>query len=230
MYIRGGYPYGAFGAGSSPESHSGFRGCLWFELRPTRLLGGLCDVSAQNAFCGTKANLRGVYSPHAMRKIGSKQGWNCALVIILWAGGLQLSLYAQQVAKLSPKVMAVVNAPPVDLKDDDAPLLRLKKERFNAALNEAKARFDLYSRGFDANTRTDRGGGERLFGAEVDLYDKPEEKAQVLQRQLDVYNEAEANLQKQVRQGLATQADLERLRYNRLSVEIDLFNNKKRPR
>jgi hypothetical protein len=147
------------------------------------------------------------------------------MAIILWAGGLQLDLYAQQVAKLSPKVMAVVNAPPMDLKDDDAPLLLLRKKRFNAALNEAKARFDLYNRGL---TRIPEliAVGERLFGAEVDLYDKPEEKAQVLQRQLDVYNEAEANLEKQVRQGMATQADLERLRFNRLSVEIDLFINK----
>jgi hypothetical protein len=147
------------------------------------------------------------------------------MAIILWAGGLQLGLYAEQVAKLSPKVMALVNGPPVEIKDDDAPLLRLKKERFNAALNEAKARFDLYNRGL---TRIPEliAVGERLFGAEVDLYDKPEEKAQVLQRQLDVYNEAEANLEMQVRKGLATQADLERLRYNKLSLEIDLFNNK----
>jgi hypothetical protein len=147
------------------------------------------------------------------------------MAIILWASALQLGLHAQQVAKLSPKVMAVVNAPPVDLKDDDAPLLRLKKERFNAALNEAKARFDLYNRGL---TRIPEliAVGERLFGAEVDLYDKPEEKAKVLQRQLDVYNEAEANLEMQVTKGLATQADLERLRYNKLSIEIDIFNNK----
>ena len=144
-------------------------------------------------------------------------------MVILWMGSFQLGLYAQQVAKLSPKVMAVVNAPPVDIKEDDPPLLRLKKERFNAALNEAKARFDLYNRGL---TRIPEliAVGERLFGAEVDLYDKPEEKAQVLQRQLDVYKEAEANLELQVKKGLATQADLERLRYNRLSVEIDLFN------
>jgi hypothetical protein len=147
------------------------------------------------------------------------------MAIILWASGLQLGLYAQQVAKLSPKVMEVVNAPPMDIKEDDPPLLRLKKERFNAALNEAKARFDLYNRGL---TRIPDliAVGERLFVAEVDLYDKPEEKAQVLQRQLDVYNEAEANLEMQVRKGLATQPDLERLRYNKLSVAIDLFNNK----
>jgi hypothetical protein len=143
--------------------------------------------------------------------------------MILWAGGLQLDMYAQQVAKLSPKVMAVINSPPAELKDDDSPLLRLKKERFNAALNETKARFDLYNRGL---TRIPDliAVGERLFGAEVDLYDSPEDKARVVQRQLDVYNEAEANLEKQVRDGLATQADLERLRYNKASLEIDLLN------
>ena len=160
-----------------------------------------------------------------MHRIGAKPGCGCALAMILWAGGLQLDMYAQQVAKLSPKVMAVINSPPAELKDDDSPLLRLKKERFNAALNEAKARFDLYNRGL---TRIPDliAVGERLFGAEVDLYDSPEDKARVVQRQVDVYNEAEGNLEKQVRDGLATQADLERLRYNKASLEIDLLNLK----
>ena len=145
--------------------------------------------------------------------------------MILWAGGFQLDTYAQQVAKLSPKVMAVINSSPAELKDDDSALLRLKKERFNAALNEAKARFDLYNRGL---TRIPDliAVGERLFGAEVDLYDNPEDKTRVLQRQLEVYNEAETNLEKQVRDGLATQADLERLRFNKASLEIDLLNLK----
>jgi hypothetical protein len=160
-----------------------------------------------------------------MRKIGSKRQWSCALAVILWVTGAQIGLYAQQASKLSLKVLGVVNRSPLEVKDDDAPLVRLKKERFNAALNEAKARFDLYDRGF---TRLPEliDVGERLFGAEVDLYDKPEEKAQVLQRQLDVYSDAEANLEKQTKEGLATQADLERLRYNKLSVEIDLLKVK----
>ena len=161
-----------------------------------------------------------------MPGVGSKHGWCYALALILWVSCFQAGVFAQQAIKLSPKVMAVVNAPPVELKDDDPPLLRLKKERFNAALNETKARFDLYKRGLTRIPELIE-VGERLFAAEVDLYDKPEEKAQVLQRQLDVYTEAEGNLEKQVKQGLATQADLERLRYNKLSVEIDLFNVKK---
>jgi hypothetical protein len=144
---------------------------------------------------------------------------------MLWGIGLQVGLYAQRAAKLSPKVLAVVNGPLLELKDDDPPLLRLKKERFNAALQEAKARFDLYDRGL---TRLPEliDVGERLFSAELDLYDQPEQKVQVLQRHLDVYVEAEANLEQQVKDGLATQADLERLRYNKLSVEIELFKAK----
>jgi hypothetical protein len=150
------------------------------------------------------------------------------VAIMVWASALPLTLCAQQVAKLSPKVVAVINMPLVELKSDDAPLLRLKKERFNAALSEAKARFDLYKRGL---TRVPEliEVGERLFASEVDLYDKPEEKAQVLQRHLDVYLEAEANLEKQVKEGMATQADLEQLRYNKISVEIDLLNVKNKP-
>ena len=147
------------------------------------------------------------------------------LVAILFAGSLEATLYAQRAAKLSPKVVEVINGPILELKDDDPPLLRLKKERFNAALKEVKARYDLYNRGL---TRIPEliDVGERLFAAEADLYDDPEKKAEALQRQLDVYIEAETNLEKQVKNGLATQADLERLRYDKLSVQINLFKAK----
>jgi hypothetical protein len=145
---------------------------------------------------------------------------------ILFASGLETTLYAQRAAKLSPKVMEVINGPVLELKDDDPPLLRLKKERFNAALKEVKARYDLYNRGL---TRIPEliDVGERLFAAEANVYDDdPEKKADALQRQLDVYTEAETNLEKQVKDGLATQADLERLRYDKLTVQINLFKAK----
>ena len=121
--------------------------------------------------------------------------------------------------------MAVLNEPTLELKDDDAPLFRLKKERFNTALSEAKARLDLYSRGLTRIPDLIE-IGQRLFSAEADLYDNPDEKAEMLQRQLDVYTEAEASLEKKVKDGLATQADLERLRYDKVSVEMELFNAK----
>ena len=162
----------------------------------------------------------------AMRIKSLKQGRSGVLALLVWMSWFHPGLEAQQrVIKFSPKVMEVLNMPPVELKADDPPLLRLKKERFNAALNEAKARFDLYKRGL---TRLPDliDVGERLFGAEVDLYTTPEEKARIIQRHLDIYNDAEANLEKQVKEGMATQADLERLRYDKASVEIELFNVK----
>jgi hypothetical protein len=160
-----------------------------------------------------------------MRKIGTNRGSICALAVLLWMSCFQPCLKAQHALKFSPKVMEVLNSPTLELKDDDSTLLRLKKERFNAALNEAKARFDMYKRGLTRLPDLIE-VGERLFAAEVDLYDKPEEKVQVLQRHLEIYNEAEANLEKQVKENLATQADLERLRYNKASVEIELLNTK----
>ena len=160
-----------------------------------------------------------------MYRIGSRLVRSFSLATILIAGSLPMTLYAQRAAKLSPKVMAVINGPVLELKDDDSPLLRLKKERFNAALEEAKARFELYNRGL---TRIPEliDVGERLFAAEADLYDEPGKKVEALQRQLDVYTEAETNLAKQVKDGMATQADLERLRYDKLSVQIRLFKAK----
>ncbi|HEY4813057.1 MAG TPA: hypothetical protein VIH58_00195 [Chthoniobacterales bacterium] len=160
-----------------------------------------------------------------MCRIGSRLVHSFSLAAILIAGGLPVTLYAQRATKLSPKVMAVINGPVLELKDDDSPLLRLKKERFNAALEEAKARFELYNRGL---TRIPEliDVGERLFAAEADLYDEPGKKVEALQRQLDVYTEAETNLAKQVKDGMATQADLERLRYDKLSVQIRLFKAK----
>jgi hypothetical protein len=185
---------------------------------------GKGDTKPLDGFCGTNRGAEDNY-PLAMRGIGSRLIRSFTLATILFAAFLQATLYAQRAAKLSPKVMEVINGPVLELKDDDPPLLRLKKERFNAALKEVKARYDLYNRGL---TRIPEliDVGERLFAAEADLYDDPEKKVEALQRQLDVYTEAETNLEKQVKDGLATQADLERLRYDKLSVQINLFKAK----
>jgi hypothetical protein len=98
------------------------------------------------SFLRDKLRRLGKYS-NAMYGTRFRLGGSCVLSIILVVGSLQANVYAQRAAKLSPKVMAVINGPVLELKDDDPPLLRLKKERFNAALNEAKARYDLYNRG-----------------------------------------------------------------------------------
>jgi hypothetical protein len=160
-----------------------------------------------------------------MRNISPIREWRWVLAVLILIPAWQPSAYAQRALNFSPKVLEVLKTPPLEIKDDEDPLLRLKKERFNAALNEAKARFDLYKRGLTKLPDLIE-VGERLFSAEVDLYGKPEDRARVLQRQLDVYNEAEGNLEKHVKEGLVTQADLERLRYDKASLEIDLLTDK----
>ena len=161
-----------------------------------------------------------------MRKISRIREWRWVLAALVLMPALQPSSHAQQARKLSPKVLEVLNMPLLEIKEDEDAILRLKKERFNAALQEAKARFDMYKLGLTKSPDLIE-VGERLFGAQVDLYDKPEDRVRVLQQQLDVYNEAESNLQKQVKEGLAPEADLDHLRYNKTSLEIELLTTRK---
>jgi hypothetical protein len=121
----------------------------------------------------------------------------------------------------SPKVTEVLNSAPLIIKDDDTQIIRLKKMRFNMALTEAKDRYNLFKKGliklYDLIDV-----GQRLLSAQADLAQSPEERADVLQKQLEIYAEAEDNLQKQIKEGKAENADLDHLRYERLGVEIDL--------
>jgi hypothetical protein len=121
----------------------------------------------------------------------------------------------------SPKVTEVLNSPPLAIKDEDTQLIRLKKMRFNMELTEATDRYSLFRKGliklYDLIDV-----GQRVLAAQVDLAQSPEERADVLQKQLEIFAEAEDNLQKQIKEGKAENADLDHLRYERLGVEIDL--------
>jgi hypothetical protein len=121
----------------------------------------------------------------------------------------------------SPKVTEVLNSPPLIIKNDDTQIIRLKKMRFNMALTEAKDRYTLFKKGI-VKLYDLIDVGQRLLSAQADLALSPEERADVLQKQLEIYAEAEDNLQKQIKEGKAENADLDHLRYERLGVEIDL--------
>ena len=121
----------------------------------------------------------------------------------------------------SPKVTEVLNSPPLIIKDEDTQIIRLKKMRINMALTEAKDRYSLFKKGI-TKLYDLIDVGQRVLSAQADLAQSPEERADVLQKQLEVYAEAEDNLQKQIKEGKAESADLDHLRYERLGVEIDL--------
>jgi len=120
-----------------------------------------------------------------------------------------------------PKVMEVLDTPPLDIKDEDTQLIKLKKMRFNAAIAEAKERYALFKKG-QAKFPDLVDVGQRVLTAQADLAQSPEERAQVLDKQLHVFAEAEDNLDKQVKEGRGQAADLDRLKYERFGVEIDL--------
>jgi hypothetical protein len=130
-------------------------------------------------------------------------------------------LHAQPAVQASPKIMEVLDTVPLDIKDEDTQLIKLKKMRFNVAVAEAKERFALFKKG---QTRfTDLVDvGQRVLTAQADLAQSPEERAQVLDKQLQVFAEAEDNLEQQIKLGKGQLADLDRLRYERYGVEIDL--------
>jgi hypothetical protein len=120
-----------------------------------------------------------------------------------------------------PKVTEVLDTAPLDIKDEDTQLIKLKKMRFNSAIAEAKERYALFKKG-QAKFPDLVDVGQRVLAAQADLAQSPEERAQVLDKQLQVFAEAEDNLDKQVKEGKGQAADLDRLRYERFGVEIDL--------
>ena len=149
--------------------------------------------------------------------------------LILFLSGVGATVVRAQTSRaiqLSPKVIEVLNMPPLEIKDDDSELLKLRKQRFNAALNEAKDRYTMYKNGLTRLTDLIE-VGQRVLSAQADLALTPEERTTVLEKQLEIYNEAEQNLDKQVKAGRGQAADLERLRYDQLGIEIDLAILKK---
>jgi hypothetical protein len=120
-----------------------------------------------------------------------------------------------------PKVMELLDTAPLDIKDEDTQLIKLKKMRFNAAIAEAKERYALFKKG-QAKFPDLVDVGQRVLTAQADLAQSPEERAQVLDKELEVFAEAEDNLDKQVKEGRGQAADLDRLKYERFGFEIDL--------
>jgi hypothetical protein len=148
--------------------------------------------------------------------------WQLAIAILSLAVLCPTLVRAQSHSvQAGPKITEVLETAPLDIKDEDTQLIKLKKMRFNAAIAEAKERYALFKKG-QAKFPDLVDVGQRVLTAQADLAQSPEERAQVLDQQLQVFAEAEDNLDKQVKEGRGLAADLDRLRYERFGVEIDL--------
>ena len=148
--------------------------------------------------------------------------WQLAIAVLSIAVWCPTLVRAQSHSSpAGPKITEVLDTAPLDIKDEDTQLIKLKKMRLNAAIAEAKERYSLFKKG-QAKFPDLVDVGQRVLTAQADLAQSPEERAQVLDQQLQVFAEAEDNLDKQVKEGRGLAADLDRLRYERFGVEIDL--------
>ena len=114
---------------------------------------------------------------------------------------------------------------PVEVAAEDSELQKKLKERHNVAVALLQERISEYKKGtrdlslvFEAAKLT--------ADAKLDLADKPEARIAVLEQTLEVAKLVEDHLQQQIKKGFGSKGDLERARFARLSVEIELLRAK----
>ena len=121
---------------------------------------------------------------------------------------------------VSPKVLAFLK--PIQAGANDSELTKKLKERHNSAVALLDERVKEYKKGvrdisfvFEA---------ARLAAeAKLDLAPNAAARSEVLEHTLEVVNLAEAQLGQQLAKGFGSKADLERARYARLTLEVELL-------
>jgi len=121
---------------------------------------------------------------------------------------------------VSPEILAFLK--PVAIAEGDNELQKKLKERHNVAVKMLEERVNEYKKGvrdispvFEAARLTAE--------AKLDLAENAEARTAVLKQLLDVAKLIESNLAQQLDKGLGSKADLERARYARLTVEVELL-------
>jgi len=126
---------------------------------------------------------------------------------------------------LSPKLLAYLK--PIQLAADDSELTKKLKERHNSAVALLDERVKEYKKGtreislvFEA--------ARLAADAKLDLAANDSAKVEVLEQTLGLAKLAEEHLQRQLAKGFGSKADLERARYSRLTLEVNLLRSKQK--
>ncbi|SRR5260370_15028717 len=150
-----------------------------------------------------------------------------AFVCLLWlASGL--SLTAQQPTKqpeVSPKILAFLK--PIEPAKDDSELVKKLKERHNAGVLLLGERIKEYKKGTRAIGPVYE-AASLVVEAKLDLAERPEARIAVLEQSLEVAQLFENYIQKQLGLGFGSKGDLERARFARLTVEVELLKAKQK--
>ena len=126
-------------------------------------------------------------------------------------------------ARVSPEILAFLK--PVAIAEGDSELQKKLKERHNVAVKMLAERVNEYRKGvrdigpvFEAARLTAE--------AKLDLAENAEARTAVRQQLLGVAKLVENNLAQQLAKGFGSKADLERARYARLTLEVELLRAK----
>jgi hypothetical protein len=126
---------------------------------------------------------------------------------------------------VSPEIQAFLK--PVAIAGGDSELQKKLKERHNAAVKMLEERANEYKKGVrDINPVFE---AARLTAeAKLDLAENAEARTAVLKQLLEVAKLIENNLTQQQVKGIGSKADLERARYARLTLEVELLRAKQK--
>jgi outer membrane protein TolC len=149
-----------------------------------------------------------------------------AITVLCQGNALLPGAAAQRPAaipEVNPKVLAFLK--PIPVGPEERELQKKLKERHNSAVTLLEERVKEYKNGtrdisfvFEA--------ARLVAEAKLDLAETAAAKVEVLEQTLDVARLVEAHLQQQLDKGFGSKADLERARYARLSLEVDLLKTK----
>src|SRR5262249_22946394 len=128
---------------------------------------------------------------------------------------------------VSPEILAFLK--PVASAAGDSELQKKQKERHNVAVRMLEERVNEYKRGV-RDTSSVFEAARLTAEAKLDLAENAEARTAVLKQLLDVAKLTESNLAQQLAKGFGSKADLERVHYDRLTLEVELLRPKQMAR
>jgi hypothetical protein len=122
------------------------------------------------------------------------------------------------------KMPPFLNARPAKPAEGDDALRKLLKERYNVALDAARARYQEYLAGRQGHTDDQLFAACRVvLRAELELADKPAEQVAVREKFLTLAQEIEQIAEKMFEAGRIPISDRDTARVHRLTAEIELL-------
>jgi len=141
-------------------------------------------------------------------------------VLLLWAAAAIPAQESSKRPEFSAKIEAFLK-PDQQPTKGDSELVKKLKERYNAAALLFKERMNEYKKG-TRDISPVYEAARLAVAAKLDLAETAQAKIDTLEKTKEVAELFEKYLQEQFGRKFASKADLERARYSRLSVEVEL--------